>query len=153
MRWLRHWGPALAWAVLAWIFSTSVFSDQHTSRFLIPIFKWLFPHAAGSTLLLMHKAVRKAAHIGEYFVLSVLLFRSIRGERSGWQLRWALFAFALAACYAVVDEGHQIFVPGRRASVRDALLDTSGAIMAQAVVWWHVARGSLAKFSRIVSPS
>lgn len=35
-------------------------------------------------------------------------------------------AVALAAGYALVDEGHQMVAPGQVASVRDAVLDTSG---------------------------
>jgi len=153
MRWLWHWGPVLIWAVVAWAFSTSAFSDQQTLRFLMPLLHWMFPHATPPTLLLMHKAIRKAALVGENFVLCLLLFRALRGDRSGWQLRWALAAVAIAAGYALVDEGHQMFALGRGASLRDALLDTSGAAMAQAAVWWHMGRGSLAKFSRIGSPS
>jgi VanZ family protein len=40
-----------------------------------------------------------------------------------------------AALYAATDETHQIFVPGRNASVRDVLLDTFGAGLGLAVTW------------------
>lgn len=139
-RWVKHWGPALVWAVVIGAFSTSAFSVEHTSRFLLPALRWLFPAAAPETLALMHFGIRKASHFIEYFILSLLLFRAIRGERTGWQLRWALVAVALAASYAMVDEGHQLFVVGRGGSAWDALLDAAGAAAAQAGVWWRSGR-------------
>jgi VanZ family protein len=41
----------------------------------------------------------------------------------------------LAALNGATDETHQIFVPGREASVRDVLLDTCGAGLGLAVTW------------------
>lgn len=130
----------MAWAAVVWTFSTSAFSEDHTSRFLLPALQWLFPHAAPETLEVMHTGVRKVGHFVEYFILSLLLFRAIRGERAGWNPRWALAALAFAAAYALVDEGHQIFAAGRGASLWDVLLDATGAAMAQFVVWWRLGR-------------
>lgn len=99
------------------------------------ILHFLFPHTPESTLLLLHDVIRKCAHLGEYFIFGVLLFRAIRMPAQGWQWRWALLAILVAAFYASSDEIHQIFVPSRGASVWDALLDTAGASAAQLVVW------------------
>lgn len=72
--------------------------------------------------------VRKAAHMTEYAVLSVLLF--IWLER--WQLielRKSILAIFLAMLYAASDEIHQLFVRGRAGSVRDVIIDSIGAIL------------------------
>ena len=37
-------------------------------------------------------------------------------------------ALGAAALYAVTDEVHQYFVPGRSCELRDVLVDTSGAL-------------------------
>ena len=95
------------------------------------------PHASAATLEHAHEVLRKCAHFAEYFVFSVLLLRGVRGERRGWQLRWALGALAIAAAYSMLDEYHQSFVPSRTASLWDSLLDTVGAATAQVAAWWR----------------
>jgi VanZ family protein len=112
-----------------------MFSSSHTSQFIIPVLHWLFPHASAEALDRLHFFIRKTAHFTEYFVFSFLLLRSVRGEQRGWQLRWAIAALAIAAGYSALDEFHQSFVPSRTASPWDSLLDTSGAAVAQIVLW------------------
>lgn len=139
MRWLRQWAPAILWAVVIWVFSTYWFSPEATARYILPVLKWLLPHASPRTLRALHGSIRKAAHVGEYFIFSLLVFRSIRGERRGWQLQWGLAALAIAASYAALDEVHQAFVPTRKPSLIDVLRDTSGAALAQLWAWWRAA--------------
>jgi len=143
VRWLKRWWPALAWAVVISGFSTSVFTAEHTSRVIIPILHWMFPHAATQTLARVHHIIRKCGHFTEYFILSLLILRGIRGERRQTHLRWALVAIIVVAGYASLDELHKAFVPGRTAAVTDVLLDTTGGIAAQVVaalfaLWFHV---------------
>jgi len=141
--WLRRWWPAVVWAIVISLFSTGAFTSEHTSRIIIPILRWMFPNATMQTLLLVHHYIRKSAHFTEYFILSLLFLRGIRGENRGTRLAWALLAIALVACYAALDEFHQSFVPGRVAAVGDVMIDTSGGIAAQAiaalvVMWGHI---------------
>jgi VanZ family protein len=131
---LKLWLPAFAWAGVISILSTDVFSSDHTSRFIVPILHWLFPAAGPDTLEFLHVLVRKSAHLTEYFIFSILLFRALRGRNRGWALRWAAWAIVIAAGYAAMDEFHQSFVASRTASPWDALIDTVGASVAQVVV-------------------
>jgi VanZ family protein len=131
---VKNWLPAIAWACLISFLSTDVFSSEHTSRFIIPLLHLLIPQASAETLEVMHAIIRKSAHLTEYFILGVLLHRALRGDERGWKLRWALWAIAIAAAYASLDEFHQSFVPSRTASPWDALIDTVGAFAAQIVV-------------------
>jgi VanZ family protein len=141
---LQAWLPVILWAGLISYASTDTFSEAHTSQIILPILHWLMPHASAATLERAHVFIRKGAHFTEYFIFGVLLLRAVRGDRRGWQLRWALVALALAACYSALDEFHQSFVPSRTASPWDSLLDTAGAATAQAAVWFrarvHAAR-------------
>lgn len=132
--WLRRWWPVLFWAAIISIFSTHYFGSDETSAFIIPLLHWMFPSASQATLLEWHHLIRKSAHFVEYFVLSLLLLRAIRGERREMHLAWALAAIALVGGYAALDEIHQIFVPGRTPAVRDVLIDTTGGIAAQAII-------------------
>ena len=69
---------------------------------------------------------RKLIHAGEYAVLCFLWWRALRtamGDR-----RAALTgAAAVALLYAVSDEWHQSFVPGRHGSPLDVAIDAVGA--------------------------
>jgi len=94
---LSAWLPVVAWAGL--IFTLSSIPDLGTGL--------------GDWDLLL----RKLAHAAEFAVLGVLVLRAV--ERPA-------LAFLLASAYAVSDEIHQIFVPGRLGSPLDVLIDVAG---------------------------
>lgn len=123
----------MVWACLIWTFSTESFTTQHTSRYIVPFLRWLFPHLEWETLLAIHQIIRKCAHVFEYFVFSLLILRGLRAGKKERHLGWALAAIAIVAAYAALDEFHQSFVPGRGASAWDVLLDTSAGAAAQLV--------------------
>jgi VanZ family protein len=132
---LKSWLPVLLWALFIYGSSTSALASPHTSRFLVPLLHWLLPGASPETLDSLHEFARKSVHFVNYFVLSLLLFRALRGPSKGWSLRCALLAALLASAYACTDEFHQSFEAGRGASAMDALLDTAGAVTAQVLTW------------------
>jgi VanZ family protein len=69
-------------------------------------------------------------HLGEYFVLGLLLTLALRPGRSP---RAAfLLAVVIASAYGVTDEFHQRFVFMRTPDVVDWMLDTVGAFVAAA---------------------
>jgi VanZ family protein len=141
---VKNWLPVIVWACVISGLSTGLFSSEHTSLIIIPLLRWLFPHASHETLELMHAVIRKMAHLTEYFILSVLILGGLRGKDRGWKLSWAVWTVMIAAAYASFDEFHQVFVPGRHASPWDALLDTAGATVAQVVLWlWYSRRGKV----------
>jgi VanZ family protein len=111
---LRLWFPVVAWAGL--IFALSSVPDLGTGL-------------GGWDL-----ALRKIAHAAEYAVLGALLVRAT--GKAG-------LAFALATIYAVSDEVHQAFVPGRMGSVLDIAIDAVG-VACGVVLWQKVRARSLA---------
>jgi len=111
------------------------FSSEETARVILPILRWLFPSANHHMLYLMHVGIRKAAHIVEFAVFSICVFHGVRGERYGWKLEWAAVTLVIAVSSAGLDEWHQSFVPVREARVRDVLIDATGALLAQVLVW------------------
>jgi VanZ family protein len=86
--------------------------------------------------------IRKAAHVIEYFVLGLLLFRMFRGRTTLlWTWRWSFFGVIVVALWAASDELHQSFVSTRTASAADVAIDTAGGILAQCVAFlWHRGR-------------
>jgi VanZ family protein len=131
----RYWIPAICVALLISLFSTQYFSSEMTARFIYPLLRWIFPAASPRMLHLFHLGIRKLAHITEFGVLSVTVFRGIRSGRAGWRLDWALSTFFIALVFAAIDEWHQSFVPVRQASARDVAIDSLGAVLAQVLVW------------------
>jgi VanZ family protein len=121
--WLK-WIPVALWAVILFILSTSFFSATQTSRIIEPILRFILPGASSATISLLHALVRKAAHFTNYGILFWLL---IRGPMVGRPYA----ALAFCVCYALLDEGHQIFAVGRTPSLYDVALDSSGALFSR----------------------
>lgn len=70
----------------------------------------------------------KLEHLFEYAIFGILLIRAL--YNSGFKLsRQSAVAWAviIAFIYAISDEMHQVFVPGRSADFFDALFDLLGA--------------------------
>lgn len=77
--------------------------------------------------------VRKAAHMTEYAILSILLYVWI----GYWDMivwKRAVLSMIIASLYAASDEFHQLFVAGRSGRVIDVLIDSSGAVIGVVVV-------------------
>ena len=78
--------------------------------------------------------VRKIAHLALYIILGALSFISLVTYKNiALKFRTAI---SLAVCflYAVSDEIHQLFVPGRSGQITDVFIDFSGALLATAVL-------------------
>lgn len=72
--------------------------------------------------------VRKLAHMAEYAILGILSASCALGYWS-WGKKAAIGSFLFAACYAVTDEVHQLYVAGRTGSVWDICIDSAGVFL------------------------
>ncbi len=118
---LGEWIPVVLWGVLIFTLSTSAFSAANTARIIDPALRWLIPGITAASVDACHMLIRKAAHFTEYGILFWLLIRGPMAERP-------YLALMLCVVYALTDEGHQVFVPGRTASLYDVALDSTGAL-------------------------
>ena len=85
--------------------------------------------------------VRKSAHIIAYFVLGILMYRALRITIRRWRTRTvASFAFLSCSLYAVTDEIHQLFVPGRSGELRDVMIDSIAALVGVGLCAWLMRR-------------
>lgn len=105
-RLLRLWLPVVFWAIL--IFYLSGIPDLKTG------FEFDF-------------LLRKISHVIEYAILVFLLYRAFAGSCENInRLYLFIYPASLTLLYAISDELHQSFVPGRNCSIRDILIDSIG---------------------------
>jgi VanZ family protein len=69
----------------------------------------------------------KLIHMAIYVPLAFLSYLSL--NRSGLSRYLVISAFLIAGIYGITDEIHQSFVPGRDASMGDAVADFMGALL------------------------
>jgi VanZ family protein len=136
----RYWLPVILAMVLIYWMSTGGFSSSNTSRIIEPIIRFFAPSISRKQILMIHGVIRKLAHVTEYFIFGMLLFRAFRAdsrERRWWT--WGLSSLAVVVLYAAGDEMHQYFVSTRTASPADVGFDTLGGILAQyaSIVWYR----------------
>jgi VanZ family protein len=70
--------------------------------------------------------IRKNAHFFAYLFLGILTCLAV--TKSLWQ-RPFFVAMIVCVLYAISDECHQLFVPGRSGQLSDVILDSSGALL------------------------
>jgi VanZ family protein len=128
-RWLYYWLPVLLWMGLIFVASSQP----------------KLPFVLNKTVDFITK---KAGHVTEYGVLAFLLWRAIpstvskatsghRSKEKGWPALPSLRgAFFISLFYAISDELHQTFVPGRTGRLTDVGFDVLGTLFALALVWW-----------------
>ena len=69
-------------------------------------------------------------HILEYLPFGFLMCRALKNTRAGLSCkRIIIFSVLLVVIYAISDEFHQMFVPGRYACLGDLFCDGIGAII------------------------
>ena len=104
-RLLTVWLPVVAWAAVIFAFTS------------IP--------SLSSGLGTWDTFLRKGAHVTEYAVLGILLYRALGREP---------LALAVGIAYAATDELHQHFVRGRHASPVDVAIDAVGVALGM-LIW------------------
>lgn len=120
------WGLAIIWMAVIFAFSSQANSGAYTEAYLQEA----------------NVPVRKLAHMFEFAVLAVLyqsaLARSIAktNEQSKIKFKHYWLAFILAFLYALSDEWHQSFVPGRSSSLLDSGVDAIGALIGLTTLYW-----------------
>lgn len=105
---ISSWAPPLLWAIVIFLFSS--LSVQPAARVYWQDF-----------------LIKKTAHVIEYGILAVLLYRALRREGIA-KPKAGVVAILISIFYGVSDEFHQGFTPGREPRARDVAFDTIGAI-------------------------
>ncbi len=77
--------------------------------------------------------IRKIAHFSIYTVVGLLTMSLVSTYQINQKKRIGI-TIGIGALYAMSDEFHQYFVPGRSAELRDVLIDTSGVIIGMLII-------------------
>ncbi|MBI5406323.1 MAG: VanZ family protein [Nitrospirae bacterium] len=113
-RFISLWGPVVFFAVLVFVMS-SISSPIDEAPF--PFFD-------------------KIAHITEYTVFAMLLFRALQGTWSGINFFWLAFiTVVITLTYGASDEFHQSFVETRTSDIKDWAADGIGALTAMTAIF------------------
>lgn len=115
MRAVKAWLPTLVWLVVIFLFSNH-------------------PTISTSVVNWQDFIIKKAAHFIEYFILSFLVFRSLNRTTRLAKSKIVIVSLLFSILYALTDEYHQSFIPGRDPHIRDVFIDTFGAATAQILI-------------------
>ena len=127
--------PAVLWMLIIFIFSAMPedISEEQSDYVSIRLQKIIMATLSGNKEEAKNEwdewseespriPVRKMAHVIEYAVLCMLLYVGLAGGKHA-----GLLSVLLTVLYAVTDEVHQLFVPGRAGLFVDVLIDSIGA--------------------------
>lgn len=109
MVFFQYFVPVLAWMSVIFLLSSQ--SSLGTTGHPLSSFQFL---------------LRKGAHVAEYFVLGVLLFRLFRFYFSRNSHAIAAGVVLSSLPFAISDEAHQLFVLGRQGRITDVGIDAIG---------------------------
>ncbi|MGP4073237.1 VanZ family protein [Piscibacillus sp. B03] len=121
---ILSWIFVVLWMML--IFYLSHQPAKSSQKLSSSVTDAVFGRHKGTKMSQLHHYIRKGAHFFVYFVLGVLIMIALLV--SGWSdLNAVGITFVVCSIYAMSDEFHQRFVPGRGAQVSDVLIDVAGA--------------------------
>jgi len=106
---IKFWLPAIFWMLI--IFSFSAHPAIQTSQI-----DW------------QDFFLKKTAHFMEYAILTGLYIYALKRTTHHTWSCIILFAICLSSLYALSDEFHQTFVPGREPRIRDVIIDITGSL-------------------------
>ena len=121
---LLYWLPVITWAFVIFWFSS--LPSVHTSKVYWQDF-----------------IIKKVAHITEYGILAILCYRGLinSGIKRNKTIKSTIL---LTFIYAITDEFHQKFTPGREPAIRDVIFDLTGSSLSLFMIAKYIQRVPLA---------
>ena len=124
----------ILWAGLIFNFSSQVATTSNsvsigfTEKIInfLPQINNFSPEAKKALAESLNGIIRKYAHFSSYLVFGILVIQLVKCYNSN-KLTSLIVALVVCLLYAISDEIHQIFVPGRACQWQDVLIDLSGS--------------------------
>jgi len=134
---LIPWLWVALWMLVIFLFSTSAFSGDNTSRIIGPILKWISPEISNESIAFVQFFLRKTAHIIEYAFLAILLCNAIVRRLKEFSAKVLIVrSVFISLIYAASDEWHQSLSAGRIGSLMDVSIDGVGALFGALSFLW-----------------
>lgn len=124
-----RWWLLVSWMIFIFFMSNTVGNESsNQSELVVKLLSYLGIDLTSTFGELATLIVRKGAHFAEYFILFLFL-NSLNKQYNdkGYSKITLIFIVFL---YALSDEVHQYFVPGRAARLTDVMIDTFGGLFA-----------------------
>ena len=124
------WAVVILWMILIFNLSSQIAEDSNrlstgVAGVIVKTIEMIAPKADIDPGRINH-LVRKNAHFFAYFVLGLLTLATVNSN-VGRGIKSILLSFGICLLFAISDEVHQLFIPGRGGQVRDVIIDGSGA--------------------------
>lgn len=95
--------------------------SEGATEIVVEVFERIAPNMAERIdIRRFNYILRKNAHFFGYLVLGILVVKAV-GKRG------AALALLICVLYAISDEVHQLYVPGRSSEIKDVIIDSVGA--------------------------
>lgn len=130
-----HWLPVVLWMTLIFMLSSQTSVGSNTlskgiTKLIIEIIGKFLPINIETSTVDVHVSqlnhfVRKFAHFFSYMILGIFVSNAL--HKSGSK-KVILYSLVFCVVYAVSDELHQIFVPGRGCQLKDVIIDSAGSL-------------------------
>jgi VanZ family protein len=137
--WIRAWLPVLVCIALVASTSSEWFGADHTSGPFRLLFQAIFGRVGNQQWDTIHFYIRKSGHFIGYGFIGLAWLRAwwmtLPHSRFLPDAALAILGCALMASF---DEWHQAYLPNRTGSPWDALLDCSGALTMQLLVYIYM---------------
>ena len=152
----HNWWPVAVWLVIIRLESTDYASSANTLGLLYKIAVTIFGPINPALLMTLNSIARKSGHFIGYAILSWLVFLALKYTHRDrlrpllqrawgtffhdtWQFDWAVIGVLLSLVTAAFDEIHQMGIPSRTGRWQDVLIDTTGAVIAQLLLYSRAA--------------
>ncbi len=124
------WILVIIWMVVIYSFSAQSANESELlssgiTDWTIQLLNRVLPNLNIETL---HLIIRQLAHLIIFLILGVLLLNALNQSDSNERVNFVL-ALLISLIYAISDEIHQIYVPGRVGQIYDVLVDFLGSLI------------------------
>lgn len=132
----------ILWMILIFTFSHQQAKDSsntsgNTIRTIINIFpniRSLEENEKEQIVSNLQPIVRKLAHFSIYTLGGILIYNFINTYDIE-NKRKMIYSFIIGGVYAITDEFHQLFIPGRSCEFRDVCIDSSGVLLGICIIF------------------
>lgn len=139
------WAMVILWmTIIFWFSNQPVHQSDELSRGITRVIVEVIEKVATDDdfdISSFNHIVRKNAHFLIYLILGVLVSSALKSS-GVIGIRNVLISILICILYAMSDEYHQLFVPGRGGQIKDVMIDSAGAIVGVSVrrISWKVGK-------------